>query len=322
MPEKMPAHRPISLRTPRCRARAFLVRVFAAVALLAGAARGFAASGDWAVEFYNHYRATPNLTYKVIGKNELKLDIYQRSDVTGPVPTLFFVHGGGWVHQSKSDVLGNILPWLEWGWTVVNVDYRLAGEASAPAAVDDCRCALRWVAANAEKYHFDLKRLVISGASAGGELALVTGMAPDNAGLDQDGPGGPRPDAAAFVNYSGILDVTDLVQGPHLTTWAVTWIPNGPGQLEMARKVSPLTYVRVGLPPILTIHGDADDAVPYQQAVRFHEALTRAGVSNQLVTIAGGKHGGYTIAENVQLYAAIRAFLTAHQLIPPEFSTK
>ena len=309
-------------RVPGSHALARLVGVFAAIAGFAAASRGFAASADWAVEFYSHYRVVPNITYKVVGKNELKLDIYQRSDVTGPVPTLFFIHGGGWVHQSKSDVLGNLLPWLEWGWTVVNIDYRLAGDASAPAAVEDCRCALRWVAANAEKYQFDLKRLVISGASAGGELALVTGMAPDNAGLDQDYPAGTRPLAAAFVNFSGIVDVTEVVQGPHQTPWAVTWIPNGPGQLEMAKKVSPLTYVRAGLPPVLTIHGDADDAVPYQQAVKFHAALTQAGVPNQLVTVTGGKHGGYSAAENVRNYGATRAFLTALHLIPPEFSAK
>src|ERR1019366_5398027 len=133
-------------------------------------------SNTWAEEFYCHYRTFPDLTYKVSGGRELKLDVYQRMDLTGPAPTLFYVHGGGWEHGSKSVELGSILPWLAMGWAVVTVDYRLFGEAAAPAAVDDCRCALRWVATNAAKYRFDLQRLVISGSSSGGNLALVAGM--------------------------------------------------------------------------------------------------------------------------------------------------
>ena len=75
------------------------------------------------------------------------------------------------------------------------------------------------------------------------------------------------------------MDVVDLVEGPHQTSWAVSWIPAGPRQIAIARQVSPITYVRPGLPPILTCHGDADQAVPYQQAVRFHAALTRKPAS-------------------------------------------
>ena len=87
-----------------------------------------------------------------------------------------------------------------------------------------------------------------------------------------------------------------------------------PNREELARKVSPLTYVRAGLPPVLTIHGDADTTVPYSQAVRLHEALTKAGVTNQLLTIAGGKHGGFTPDERTRIFLTIREFLTKNGL--------
>ena len=78
---------------------------------------------------------------------------------------------------------------------------------------------------------------------------------------------------------------------------------------DVAKRVSPLTYVRTGLPPIISIQGDADPTVPYSQNVRLHQALDKVGVRNQLVTIPAGKHGGFTDAEMMKAYDAIRAFL-------------
>ena len=78
---------------------------------------------------------------------------------------------------------------------------------------------------------------------------------------------------------------------------------------DLARQLSPINYVRAGLPPIITIQGEQDDVVPYSQAARFHAALDKAGVPNQLVTIKGRKHDGFNRQELVSSYAAIREFL-------------
>ena len=80
--------------------------------------------------------------------------------------------------------------------------------------------------------------------------------------------------------------------------------------VDVAKKVSPLTYVRAGLPPVITIHGDADKTVPYPEAVRLHEALAKVNVPNQLVTVPNGGHGGFSAEERVRVYTAIREFLT------------
>jgi acetyl esterase/lipase len=211
-------------------------------------------------------------------------------------------------------MLGYTLPWMEMGWTVVNINYRVARDALAPAAVEDCACALRWTAANAVKYRIDLSRLVIAGASAGGELALVVAMAPPGTRFDGSHPLGPLPGAVAVVNFSGVTDVLDLLEGPHAQGFAATWLGGVKGREDFARRLSPITYVRPGVPPVFTAHGSADPTVPYGQAVRFHSALTAAGVPNQLWTVPGGKHGGYSPAEYREICAALRAFLALHHL--------
>jgi dipeptidyl aminopeptidase/acylaminoacyl peptidase len=87
-----------------------------------------------------------------------------------------------------------------------------------------------------------------------------------------------------------------------------------PNREEIARIVSPLTYVRSGLPPILSIQGDADPTVPYSHSVRLQEGLEKAGVAHELVTIPGGKHGNFTPEERTKIYVAIREFLTRNGL--------
>ena len=279
----------------------------------------------------NGYRISPNITYLRASGRDLTLDVYRPQAATGPNPTLVYFHGGGWTNGSKESSALSFLPYLEMGWTVVNVSYRLADIAHAPAAVEDCRCALRWVYRNAEEFNFDLDRIVLTGTSAGGHLSLTTGMLPESAGLDHQCPGdrnrtwstGNRSTeelkVAAIIDWYGITDVVDLIDresGPS-GAYTVAWLGSATNREEIARRVSPLTYVRPGLPPIMIVHGDADPTVPYQHGVRLQKALEDAGVPNELITVPGGKHGGFTDEEYVRIYAAIRSFLGTHGIATP-----
>ncbi len=270
------------------------------------------APATWATHAANEYQVFPNITYLTANNYDARLDVYKRHDATGAQPTLIWIHGGGWVGGTKESSLMSLMPWFEMGWNVVNVEYRLARVSPAPAAVEDCLCALRWVAAQAKTYDFDTSRLVVSGDSAGGHLSLTTGMIPESAGLDRECPGVPLPKVAAIINWYGITDVNDLLDGPNRKSYAVAWLGSLPNREEIAKRVSPLTYVRPGLPPILTIQGDADPTVPYSHGVRLHEALRKAEVPNQLLTIPGGKHGGFTPEERTKIYLTIREFLAAN----------
>lgn len=262
----------------------------------------------------NEYRVVPNVTYHVASGHENRLDLYVPRNADGPVPVVLYFHGGGWVAGDKESNVLRLIPYLEMGWAAVNVEYRLGEVARAPAAVLDCLCALRWVVSNAEEYGFDTSRIVTTGNSAGGHLALTTGMVPEAAGLDRECPGDERLDVAAVINWYGITDVADLLDGADRRSYAVEWLGSQPDRFDIAERVSPLSHVRSGLPPVLSIHGDADTAVPYQQAVRLHDELDRAGVDNELHTVPGGGHGGFDREETLAIFRTIHDFLDRHGL--------
>jgi acetyl esterase/lipase len=253
-------------------------------------------SSNWAIEFNGHYGIRPNITYLTAGGHANALNVWSRRGAQGPQPTVIFIHGGGWIGGTKEGGIGFLLPYIAMGW-------------NAPAAVEDCLCALRWIAANAKQYQIDLNRLVATGDSAGGHLSLTTGMIPANAEVDSLCPGPPLPRVAAVVDFYGISDVNDLLDGANQRPWAVDWLDDSPNQEDIAKRASPLEYVRAGLPPIMMVHGDADPTVPYQHSVRLKAALDKAGVANELSTVPGGHHGGFTAEEYVRVYAAIMPFL-------------
>jgi acetyl esterase/lipase len=266
-------------------------------------------TASWAATVQNDFRVIPDITYRRANGVELKIDVYQSRDADGPAPTFIYYHGGGWVGGSKEANVLRLIPYLEQGWAAVNVQYRLGNVSLAPAAVEDSLCALRWVARNAEEYGFDTERLVVSGNSAGGHLALTTGMIPSEAGLDRQCLGNDTPEVAAIVNWYGITDVGDLLNGVNQKSYAVRWLGSMPNMVEVAERVSPLKYVREDLPPIITIHGDADPVVPYDHAVQLHQGLNRAEVVNELITIPNGLHGGFPGDEMLRAYGSIFSFL-------------
>ena len=271
-------------------------------------------AAGWAAHLSNQYRVLPNVTYSTANNWDSTADLYLPRGAEAPTPVLMYIHGGGWVGGTKESSVLRLLPWLEMGWAVVNVEYRLGQVALAPAATEDCLCALRWVIHNAEQYNIDPTRIVVTGNSAGGHLALTTGMLPASAGLDRQCPGSEELTVAAVINWYGITDVGDLLDGPNMKSYAVEWMSSMPNRFEIAERVSPLTYVRAGLPPILTIHGDADPTVPDQHAVRLHAELTHAGIPNKLHTVPGGRHGGFNREQTLAIFSTIHEFLTAHGL--------
>jgi acetyl esterase/lipase len=271
------------------------------------------------------YDIFPNITYAKANNIELKLDLYLPKNRTNPTPTLILFHGGGWVDGQKERNVLFLLPYLAMGWSAVNVEYRTGHQSPAPAAVEDTRCALRWVNYHAREYSLDTSRFVLTGTSAGGHLSLITGMLPANTVFDRqctiqgndrwNTATVPEPKVAAIVNWFGISDVADLIDGPNAKNYAREWFGSMSNAAQLAKQVSPINYVRAGLPPIITIHGENDDVAPYNHSVRLHAALDKAGVPNQLITIRGRKHGGFNRDEMASSYTAIREFLRKQGLL-------
>jgi len=255
------------------------------------------------------YRVTPNVTYMTASGMELKLDFYRPAQASGPLPTAIFMHGGGYSVNAKKEAAAlNVMPYVQMGWNAVNVEYRPSGVALAPAAVEDARCALRWVIRNAKEYNVDTERIIVTGQSAGSHLALMTGLVPESAGFDRNCPGPEPLKVAAVVSWYGVFDYTTLVDDP-VRTYAISWIGGQPNRKEVAARVSPMTYVRAGLPPVIAIHGDADPVVPYEQEVREIDGLKKAGGTAELVTIPGGRHGNFERDQVLRAWTAIEAFL-------------
>jgi acetyl esterase/lipase len=268
----------------------------------------------------------PNQTYLTASGRDLKVDVIAPARAKAPVPVMIYFHGGGWVAGARENRMLLALPYLQLGFAVVNVEYRLSKTALAPAAVEDALCALQWVGRNAKKFSFDVSKVVASGDSAGGHLALATAMLPSDSpftnqcAATETSWSGPytnsAPKVAAVVNWFGITDLADMLQGPNIRSYAVSWFGSQSNRMELARGLSPIHLVQATTPPVLTVHGDADKLVPYAHARRLHAALDKAGVKNQLHTIKGGDHGDFTAEQQLQAYEAARAFLQGLGIVP------
>jgi dipeptidyl aminopeptidase/acylaminoacyl peptidase len=125
---------------------------------------------------------------------------------------------------------------------------------------------------------------------------------------------GKAPDVAAVVNFYGITDVGDQLHGANQRAYAVEWLPEQEGRLELARRVSPVTYVRKDLPPILTVHGDADATVPYEHGTRLTRMLREQGADAELLAVRGGGHG-FPPEKLTEIYVDVFAFLKRHGIL-------
>jgi len=207
------------------------------------------------------------------------------------------IHGGGWVEGTKEDALSFCLPLVAQDFVVANVEYRLAGAAPAPAAVQDVLAAAKWFHDHAADYRVDPNRIVALGFSAGGHLALLAGMLPAQNEF------GPVTKLAAILDFFGVADLSPMLN-PTPGNFVLRWMGPRPDMIDFARKLSPVTYVRKDVPPILAIHGNADEVVPYQQSVRLVAELKEAGAKAELITVPRGKHG-FSGQESAKLWPQV-----------------
>src|SRR2546430_12558872 len=183
------------------------------LALIASAAAQTPPNVQSTVALFQNVRTVANVVYLRANGWEGKLDVYaQRTQTSTPV--VIYIHGGGWVRGTKAGSVLSALPYLAMGYSVVNVEYRLADGSLAAAAVEDRRCAPRWVVGHAQDYNFDVGRIVVAGASAGGHLALNTGMIPTRPGFGRICPGKGEPRIAALGDFFWITDAAGLLHGP------------------------------------------------------------------------------------------------------------
>jgi acetyl esterase/lipase len=266
----------------------------------------------------------PSGTYHVEGNLPYGPLPAQRLDVIYPpgagpsgtmtLPGVIMFHGGGWIEGDKQTMSSFYNRFLAHGFLVCNVEYRVAdGSATgaiAPAAIQDALLAAKWFWDYLDYYHVDRTKYVVTGASAGGNLALMVGMATPDAQLGPTSPTDYK--IAAIVNGYGPPDVTDLLNRG--TSFAVQWLPPSvPNRAALALRVSPLTYARADIPPLITVQGANDTTVPVAENQHLDQVLKAAGADAQIHLVPGAGHGFATPATAYpDAEMAMFGFLVAH----------
>jgi acetyl esterase/lipase len=238
----------------------------------------------------------------VPGFRPLELDLYLPEDAaTSPVPVIVHVHGGGWRRGSRRVPLPRLGAGFYdglagQGFAVAAIDYRLSGEARYPAAVDDVRAAVGWVREHAAAYGMDPGRVFAWGDSAGGHLALMAALAGAKGNEDERPGAGVQGVVAWFpvTDLAGLLDDVTAAGGhadPGPESREALFLGAPAASVpDLAREASPVHHASAAAPPVLLMHGAADDLVPPAQSIRLAEALTRAGAAVELELVPGATH--------------------------------
>lgn len=237
-----------------------------------------------------------------------------RPEGTGPFPAVVCIHGGGFRAGTRDGYDGLIKKLAENGYVAVTVTYRLAPKYQFPAAVNDVKAAVRWLRANAAKYHVDPNRIGAMGGSAGGHLAQFLGVTADQQQFEGDGENLDQSSrVACVVNFYGPSDFTKSY-GKSVDAVEVLPLFLG-GNVEQARQrhivASPLYWVTPNAAPTLCIHGTKDNYVAFEQAQWIVEKLKAAGVEAELLTMEGAGHG-FKGDDAARADAAMLAFFDRH----------
>lgn len=269
---------------------------------------------DYFIKGVCHNKMKTTVVYKKGEQFEIKADFYPTATQSAPV--IVYIHGGGLFWGSREDMKAEQVEfYVQAGFNVFSIDYRLAPETKIPAIKTDIEDALSWLKLEGiQQFDYNPEKIAVVGSSAGGYLALLSGT------FDI------KPQAiVSFYGYGDITGEWALKPSPHYKKMTVVpkeladmlvsneVITVGPIQKRYAiymyarqngvwiDKISdmgekdllpfrPINSVNADYPPTLLLHGTSDEDVPYEQSVNMSEALTKAGVENQLITIPNGKH--------------------------------
>jgi len=238
-----------------------------------------------------------DVEYGRAGDRPLLLDaVRPKEPAEERLPAIVFIHGGGWRSGDKRGAIPRLAQFAASGnYVGFTISYRLSGEATWPAQIYDCKAAIRWVRANAEKYGVDPRRIGVWGSSAGGHLVNLLGTSGGAEQLEGDCGSPDRSSrVACVVAFCGPSDFAGAakVEGGREPS-AVTGLLGGSVEEKpaAAREASPITHVSADDPPFLLVHGTADPIVPLEHAEKLQRALSKTGVDATLVKIMGGGHG-------------------------------
>jgi acetyl esterase/lipase len=268
-----------------------LVRLLAPVLFVIGPFVTGAFADDLDAKIPDDVAITYNVRYREGTVKDWVLDIaIPKAESDKPRPAIVVVHGGGWIEGDKSSFStpknrppGNIIDFARLGFVAATVNYRLAREAPFPAAVHDCKNAVRFLRANAGKYDIDPDRIGVWGNSAGGHLALLLGMTDRDASLEGDGPYQDQSSRVhAVVSDSGPIDLIATHEAGTLRGVVEQFMGGPPDDRRIGdyKKASPSHRISKQIPPVLLIYGEDDNQVGVDTSDRFVLELGKSGIKD------------------------------------------
>jgi acetyl esterase/lipase len=242
-------------------------------------------------------RLLQDISYVPEGRNHAQmLDLWLPNTASKQhkVPLIVWIHGGAWCRGDKKETPAQYF--AQAGYAVASLNYRLTDQARFPAQVEDCKAAIRWLRAHADEYNFDSNEIGVFGGSAGGHLVAMIGLTGDDKEFDDTG--GYRnlsSKVQAVCDWCGPSDLTTFVKQSgknYCLDHEMRMFLGGKleDNRELALKASPISYVNSQAPPMLIMHGDADEMVPFEQSEELVASLKKANADVQFVTVKGGGH--------------------------------
>ena len=255
------------------------------------------------VELPAGFTSQMNVVYSTAPNWEGKMDIYLPPKDKGASPVVINIHGGGWNKGVRESQTG-FNTFFKMGFAVANISFRLTGHTTAPAAVEDARCALIYLIKHAKDLSMDVNKIVVMGGSAGGHLALLQGY-------KYTIPVKPK----AIIDFFGPTDLVDFYNNPPTPAvpLLLTSVIGGSPATHNTMYVqsSPVTFITAQSPPTLILYGGADIIVSPSQSTLLNTRLQTAGVIRQLAFYPTEGHG-WTGANLTDSFNKIQAFLAAN----------
>lgn len=251
-----------------------------------------------------------DIVYARYGEREVKLDLYlPKQPASAKIPCIVVVHGGGWRQGDKNRFAHIAGKLAEEGFAAACIGYRLLPEVEFPAPVMDCKAAVRWVRANAARHGLDPDRIGAIGGSAGAHLVAMLGTSDTVQKLEgEGGNAGVSSRVQAVVAMAAPTDLTRMGQRNNLAP-------------ELAKLVSPVTYVSKTSAPLLLLHGTKDTSVPMEQSELLLAKYHQAGAKAELVKFESG-HGFWNAAEFDRTMKLAVTFFRETLVTAPASSTR
>jgi acetyl esterase/lipase len=240
------------------------------------------------------------------GGRDLMLDMYSGKPGERS-PGIVFIHGGGWQGGHRYELVRQAVEMAGSGYVTATIDYRLSGEAHWPAALEDAKCAVRWLREHADEIGVDPRRIAVAGSSAGGHLAALAALTPgrfEGAG----GWPGVSSEVQAAVLFAPALDLRTAAVSDSLRPLVDAFLGN---HVDVATEASPISHVTRACPPVLTRVGDQDELTPVSPCKDFHRLLDDVGVPNRLEILPAGAHA-VGIYDHGGCVRAMASFLAEH----------